>query len=108
MTSMVSFGTSLHTSAMRLSGDMKRLKALIPRRRFRTGLVRGSMCMSTHNLLARLQNRSWMVAMWASASATPVATLVKDPMIACAPILCTRWIAYADTVLHACIQTLEA
>ncbi|RKK35075.1 hypothetical protein BFJ69_g18688 [Fusarium oxysporum] len=46
--------------------------------------------------------------MWASASATPVATLVKDPMIACAPILCTRWIAYTDTVLHACIQTLEA
>ncbi|EXK23661.1 hypothetical protein FOMG_19578 [Fusarium oxysporum f. sp. melonis 26406] len=64
--------------------------------------------MSTHGLLARLQNLSWMVAMWASASATPLATLVKDPIIACAPILCTRRMSCAGTVLHACIQTLEA
>ncbi|RKK79355.1 hypothetical protein BFJ68_g17817 [Fusarium oxysporum] len=75
---------------MRLSGDMKRLNALIPRRGFQTGLLRGSVCMSTHSLLARLQNRSWMVAMFASASATAVATFVKDPIIACTPTLCTR------------------
>ncbi|EXL66085.1 hypothetical protein FOPG_17719 [Fusarium oxysporum f. sp. conglutinans race 2 54008] len=49
-----------------------------------------------------------MAAMWASASATPVATLVKDPIIACAPILCTRRMSCAGTVLHACTQTLEA
>jgi hypothetical protein len=47
MVSMVFLGSSLHASVIRLSGDMNRRKVLIFRKRFRTGFMRGSVCMST-------------------------------------------------------------
>lgn len=51
--------------------------------------------MSVQTLTALLQNLSCAVAMRASASATLVATVLKVPTIACAPILWTLLIAHA-------------
>jgi hypothetical protein len=48
-----------------------------------------------------------MVAIWALALATPIATLIKDLMIAYTLILYTYWMIYIGTILYVCIQTLE-
>ena len=63
--------------------------------------------MSVHILIALRQNRSWAAAMWASASATVVATVMKVPTIACAPIFWIRLTGAAALYLHSCIQTFE-
>lgn len=58
----------------------------------RRGLVSGRVCMFVHIFTARLQKRCSAVAIWASASATLVATVRNVPTSDCTLTLWTRLI----------------
>ena len=73
-----------------------------------SGCVFGSVWMLIHSLVVLSMWRSRTVRMLASASATAVATVRKQPVIACAPILCTLFRDAVAAVPHACIHTFDA
>ena len=75
---------------------------------FLIGFVLGSVCRLTHSLVALSVCHSLIVHILASASAMAVATILKVPVIAWAPILCTLFIDLNALCPQACVQTLEA
>jgi hypothetical protein len=80
-------GTSSHAWAIFCNGDVNFRNTLVPT--LESGFVLGSVWRSTHSLVARSACRSRTVRMLASVSATATATVRNEPIIACAPTLCT-------------------